>query len=176
MRRFFVLMVLAISILSLAQINFDVFGSYAFTISGSPTEAVSSITYVSGGIQAMYEVSEGVEIGGGVGIAYFLAPSTSLISDFLGVENASLALDVLASAKYSLPIDDFSMVTIRGYGGISLPGFNFQSMGYVVGIGVYYTYDMIDFKISAGGGIEMRTYGTSNCTSIPLGVLGSFRF
>jgi len=175
MRRFFVLMVLAISILSLAQINFDVFGSYAFTISATPTEA-ASITYVSGGIQAMYEVSEGVEIGGGVGIAYFLAPSTSLISDFLGVENASLALDVLASAKYSLPIDDFSMVTIRGYGGISLPGFNFQSMGYVVGIGVYYTYDMIDFKISAGGGIEMRTYGTSNCTSIPLGVLGSFRF
>lgn len=175
MRRIFVLMVLAISILSLAQINFDVFGSYAFTISATPTET-ASITYVSGGIQAMYEVSEGVEIGGGVGIAYFLAPSTLLISDFLGVENASLTLDVLASAKYSLPIDDFSMVTIRGYGGISLPGFNFQSMGYVVGIGVYYTYDMIDFKISAGGGIEMRTYGTSNCTSIPLGVLGSFRF
>lgn len=175
MKKLVVLIVALISVVGLAQVNVDVFGSYDFVLFATPT-AASPTAYVSFGALVTYEVSEGVEIGGGVGLAWFLAQSTDTIATFLGVDS-QYALDLLVAAKYNLPIDDFSSVTIKGYGGLSIPGLtSFTKLGYVVGIGVYYTFDMNTFAIGAGAGIEMRTYGSSNCTAVPVGANVSIRF
>ncbi|HEY8540950.1 MAG TPA: hypothetical protein VIL29_01095 [Pseudothermotoga sp.] len=178
MKKVLVLLAVLVSVIALAQVNVDVFGSYDFVLFATPTTA-SPTAYVSFGALVTYEVSEGVEIGGGVGLAWFsqfLGNATSTIATFLGV-NTEYALDLLVAAKYNLPIDDFSSVTIKGYGGLSIPGFtSFNNLGYVVGIGVLYTFDVSNFAIGVGAGIEMRTYGSNNCTAVPVGANVSIKF
>lgn len=175
MKRLAVLFAILVSVIALAQVNIDVFGSYNFILNATPTE-VSTATYLSFGALVTYGVSEGVEIGGGLGLAWFLSDSTSTIAVFLDVDTV-YALDLLVAAKYNLPISDFSSLTIKGYGGLSIPGLmNFTKLGYVVGIGVFYTFDVGDFALGAGAGIEMRTYGSNNCTAVPVGVNLSIKF
>jgi len=175
MKKLVVLVALVLSVIAFSQVNLDVFGSYNFVLVATPTTA-SPTAYVSFGALVTYEVSEGVEIGGGIGLAWFGLDATSTIAAFLGVDT-QYTLDLLVAAKYNLPIDDFSAITIKGYGGLSIPGFtNFTSLGYVVGIGVAYTFDVPSFSLGFGAGIEMRTYGTSNCTAIPVGGNLSIRF
>ncbi|WP_041082520.1 hypothetical protein [Thermotoga profunda] len=174
MKKVLVLLAVLVSAIALAQVNIDVFGSYDFVLFATPTTA-SPTAYVSFGALVTYEVSEGVEIGGGVGLAWFLGDATN-VANFLGV-STQYALDLLVAAKYNLPIDDFSSVTIKGYGGLSIPGFtSFTSLGYVVGINALYTFDVGEFAIGVGAGIEMRTYGTSNCTAVPVGANVSIKF
>lgn len=174
MRKLLVLLAALVAVVAMAQVNLDVYGNYNFLIAATPVEATST-SYVSFGALVTYEVSEGVEIGGGAGLAYFL-PDAASASALLGV-NTQYALDLIVGAKYILPIDDFSSVVIKGYGGLSIPGItNFNNFGYLVGIGAAYTYDMVDFSIGAGAGIEMRTYGSNNCTAIPVGASISIRF
>lgn len=174
MKKVLVLLAVLVSAIALAQVNIDVFGSYDFVLFATPTTA-SPTAYVSFGALVTYEVSEGVEIGGGVGLAWFLGDATN-VANFLGV-NTQYALDLLVAAKYNLPINDFSSVTIKGYGGLSIPGFtSFTSLGYVVGINALYTFDVGEFAIGVGAGIEMRTYGTSNCTAVPVGANVSIKF
>lgn len=178
MKKVVVLVAILVSVIALAQVNVDVFGSYDFVLFATPTTA-SPTAYVSFGALVTYEVSEGVEIGGGLGLAWFgtfLGNATDTIATFLGI-NTEYALDLLVAAKYNLPINDFSSVTIKGYGGLSIPGFtSFDKLGYVVGIGVLYTFDVGDFALGVGAGIEMRTYGSNNCTAIPVGANVSIKF
>ncbi len=174
MKKLLVLVVALISVVALAQVNLDIFGAYHFTLTASPT-AAASLTYLTFGGAAMFEVAEGVEIGGGVGLTYFLSGGDS----FLPVSTPTQwALDALVVAKYFLPIDDFSGLTFKGYGGLSVPGFAaFDKLGYVVGISLYYTFDLVDFKAGVGAGIEMRTYPDNRtATTIPIGGVLSVRF
>lgn len=176
MKKVLVLLAALLGVVALAQVNTDIFGSYDFVLFATPTTA-SPTAYVSFGALITYEVSEGVEIGGGVGLSWFISNSTDTIANFLGGVDTQYTLDLLVAAKYNLPIDDFSSVTVKGYGGLSIPGFtNFDKLGYVVGIGVFYTFDMSNFAIGAGAGIEMRTYGSNSCTSVPVGANVSIRF
>ncbi len=175
MKKLAVLVTLVLSVIAFSQVNLDVFGSYNFVLVATPTTA-SPTAYVSFGALVTYEVSEGVEIGGGIGLAWFGLDATSTIATFLGVDT-QYTLDLLVAAKYNLPIDDFSAIVIKGYGGLSIPGLtSFNALGYVVGIGVSYTFDLSDFSLGVGAGIEMRTYGTSNCTAIPVGGNLSIKF
>lgn len=176
MRKLIVLAVVLFSVLTLAGVNLDVFGGYHFTLSASPTVG-ASITYLSFGLQLAYEVTQGVQIGGGVGLAYFL-PDATTATAFLGAASSTqYTLDFIVSAKYFIPINDFSAVIVRGYGGLSIPGFKeFNKLGYIVGAGVFYVFDMVDFNVGLGASIEMRTYKSSTITSIPVGVMASVRF
>ncbi|AEH51495.1 hypothetical protein [Pseudothermotoga thermarum] len=174
MKKLLVFAVVLVSVAAFAAVNLDVFGAYHFTLSASPTDA-ASLTYLTFGGAAMFEVAEGVEIGGGVGLAYFLKG----VEDFLPeASQTKMTLDLLVVAKYFLPIDDFSGLTFKGYGGLSVPNFTkFDALGYVVGIGLYYTFDLVDFKFGVGAGIEMRTYKDKrSATTIPVGALLNVRF
>lgn len=176
MKKFLVLAALVVSVLSLAAVNLDIFGNYHFTLSASPT-AAASISYLSFGLQAAYEVTEGVQIGGGVGLAYFLPDATTANLLLQAATLTQWALDFVVSAKYYIPISDFSSVMIKGYGGLSIPGFKeFDKLGYIVGAGVFYVFDMVDFNVGLGAGIEMRTYKSASITSIPVGVIASIKF
>ncbi|HCO98049.1 MAG: Uncharacterized protein XD58_0037 [Thermotoga sp. 50_1627] len=176
MRKLVVMAVLVVSALALAAVNLDVFGNYHFTLSASPT-AEASISYLSFGLQVGYEVTEGVQIGGGVGLAYFL-PDATAATDFLGAASSTQwTLDFTVGAKYSIPVNDFSAVVVKGYGGLSVPGFTgFDKLGYIVGAKVLYVFDMVDFNVGLGAGIEMRSYGSSSITTIPVGVTANIRF
>ncbi|MBC7116142.1 MAG: outer membrane beta-barrel protein [Pseudothermotoga sp.] len=176
MRKLVVMAVLVVSALALAAVNLDVFGNYHFTLSASPT-AAASISYLSFGLQVGYEVTEGVQIGGGVGLAYFL-PDATAATDFLGAASSTQwTLDFTVGAKYSIPVNDFSAVVVKGYGGLSVPGFTgFDKLGYIVGAKVLYVFDMVDFNVGLGAGIEMRSYGSSSITTIPVGVTANIRF
>lgn len=175
MKKVAVLLAILVSVIALAQVNVDIFGSYNFILNATPT-AMSTGTYVSFGALLTYEVSQGVEIGGGVGLAWFLGNATTTIASFLGVSSV-YALDLLVTAKYNLPISDFSSIMIKGYGGLSIPGLtSFTNLGYVVGIGALYTFDVGGFALGLGAGIEMRTYGLNNCTAIPVGASLSIKF
>ncbi len=176
MRKLVVLVAVLVSAIALAGVNLDIFGGYHFTLSASPTDG-ASITYLSFGLQVAYEVTEGVQIGGGVGLAYFL-PDATAATQFLGAASSTqYTLDLIVSAKYSIPINDFSAVMIRGYGGLSIPGFKeFDKLGYIVGANVFYVFDMVDFNVGLGAGIEMRTYKSSTITTIPVGVIASIKF
>ncbi len=176
MKRLVVIAMLAVSALALAAVNLDIFGNYHFTLSASPT-AAASITYLSFGLQVGYEVTEGVQIGGGVGLAYFL-PDATAATNFLGTASPTQwTLDFIVGAKYSIPINDFSAVVIKGYGGLSIPNFTaFDKLGYIVGAKVLYVFDMVDFNVGLGAGIEMRTYKASSITTVPVGVTASIKF
>lgn len=176
MRRFVVFAVLVVSALALAAVNLDVFGSYHFTLDASTT-ASASISYMSFGLLASYEVAEDVQIGGGVGLAYFL-PDATVATNFLGAASSTqFTLDFIVGAKYFVPVTDFSGVVIKGYGGLSVPGFKeFDKLGYIVGAKVYYVFDMVDFNVGLGAGIEMRSYGNSSITSVPVGVIANIKF
>jgi len=176
MKRLVVIAMLVVSALALAAVNLDIFGNYHFTLSASTT-AAASISYLSFGLQVGYEVTEGVQIGGGVGLAYFL-PDATAAKDFLGTASPTQwTLDFIVGAKYSIPINDFSAVVIKGYGGLSIPGFTaFDKLGYIVGAKVLYVFDMVDFNVGLGAGIEMRTYKTSSITTVPVGVTASIKF
>jgi hypothetical protein len=71
MKRLVVIAMLVVSALALAAVNLDIFGNYHFTLSATPT-AAASISYLSFGLQVGFEVTEGVQIGGGVGLTLSL--------------------------------------------------------------------------------------------------------
>ncbi len=170
MKKLFIIFAILAATVAMAQVNLDIFGAYHYTLSATPTNP-ASLTYLTFGGAAMFEVAEGVEIGAGAGLTYFLAGSGFASS------TTQFTLDFLVIAKYFLPIDDFSGLIFKGYGGLSIPDFtNFANFGYVVGISLYYAFDLVDFKAGVGAGIEMRTYGTNSATTVPIGGILSVRF
>jgi len=167
MKKLLVIAFVMVAIFALAEINLSVFGGYAFTITSTPVDAASA-SYVDVALDLTYGISNQFDAGVGVGFAYFL---NSAAIELIDASQNAFTLDIFAVGKYGIEIDDNSKIVMRVFGGVSIPEFNFESLGYVFGAGAFYSRKYEGMKIGLGASVEMRNYGEGkSMTSVPVGV------
>ncbi len=167
MKKLLVMALVMAAVFALAEINLSVFGGYAFTITSTPVDAASA-SYFDVTLDLTYGISDQFDAGVGVGFAYFF---DSVATELINASQNAFTLDIFAVGKYSIDIDDNSKVVMRVFGGVSIPEFNFKSLGYVFGAGAFYSRRYEGMRIGLGASVEMRNYGEGrSMTSIPVGV------